>query len=58
MTIYTIIGANRSTEWVAKSFTCRQTATEFLQDCVKISRAADSLADLLMFSPDPTIHTE
>ena len=58
MTIYTVMASTTRVEWIAKSFTCRQTATEFLQDCVKTSRAADSLAKLLMFSPDPTIHTE
>lgn len=58
MTIYTVMASTTRAEWIAKSFTCRQTATEFLQNCVKISRAADSLAELLMFSPDPTIHTE
>lgn len=30
MTIYTIMGTNDHTEWVAKSFICEQTAKEFL----------------------------
>lgn len=58
MTIYTVMASTTRTKWISKSFTCRQTATEFLQDCVKISRIADSLTELLMYSPDPTIHTE
>ena len=58
MTIYTVMGTNEHTEWVAKSFTCEQTATKFLHDCLRATRTANSLTDLLMFSPDPTIHTD
>lgn len=57
MTIYTVMGTNERTEWIAKSFTCEQTATNFLRDCLRIVRAANSLTDILMFSPDPAIHT-
>lgn len=57
MTIYTVMGSTHRTEWVSKSFTCEQTATNFLQDCLIVTRTADSLANLLMFSPDPVIHT-
>lgn len=57
MTIYTVIASTHRTEWIAKSFTCEQTATNFLNDCVRIVRAANSLEDILMFSPDPTIQT-
>ena len=55
MTIYTVMGTNEHTEWVAKSFTCEQAATQFLSDC---ARKADSLSELLDTSPDPTIQTE
>lgn len=58
MTIYTIMGTNEHTEWVAKSFTCEQTATNFLNDCIRITRISTSLTYLLMASPDPTIQTE
>lgn len=58
MTIYTIMGTNEHTEWVAKSFTCERTAINFLNDCIGIAGRADSLTELLMYSPDPTIHTE
>ena len=58
MTIYTIMGNSHRMDWIAKSFTCEQTATEFLRNCLGVTRAANSLADLLMFSPDPTIHTD
>lgn len=55
MTIYTIMGTNVHTEWVAKSFTCEQTATNFLNDCIRVTRTASSIYKLLEFSPDPTI---
>ena len=55
MTIYTIMGTNEHTEWVAKSFTCEQTATNFLNDCIRVTRTASSIYKLLEFSPDPTI---
>ena len=58
MTIYTVMGTNDHTEWVAKSFTCEQSATEFLHFCKSCARRADSLTELLMYSPDPTIQTE
>ena len=58
MTIYTIIGSTDRTEWVAKSFTCERTAIEFLHFCKSCARRADSLTELLMYSPDPTIQTE
>ena len=58
MTIYTVMGANEHTEWVAKSFTCEQTAIKFLHFCKNCARRADSLTELLMYSPDPTIQTE
>ena len=58
MTIYTVMASNTRTEWIAKSFTCEQTANQFLHDCIRAARTANSLADLLMFSPDPTIHID
>ena len=58
MTIYTIMGNSHRIEGVAKSFTCAQTATNFLHDCLIATRTANSLTDLLMFSPDPTIYTD
>ena len=58
MTIYTIMGTNEHTEWVAKSFTCEQTAINFLNDCIKITGISTSLTYLLIASPDPTIQTE
>lgn len=58
MTIYTIMGANEHIEWIAKSFTCEQTATKFLHFCVAVTRRAGSIYQLLEFSPDPTIQTE
>lgn len=58
MTIYTVMGSTNLTEWVSKSFTCEQTATNFLYFCKSCVNQASSLTDLLMFSPDPTIHTE
>ena len=57
MTIYTVMGTNDRTEWIAKSFTCEQTATNFLNDCVRVTRIADSISELLTFSTDPTIQT-
>lgn len=58
MTIYTVMGSTDRIEWIAKSFTCKQTATEFLHFCKSCVNRASSLTDFLMFSPDPTIHTE
>ena len=58
MTIYTIMGSTNRTEWVAKSFTCEQTAINFLNDCIRVTRTASSIYKLLEFSPDPTIQTE
>ena len=57
MTIYTVMGTHDCIEWIAKSFTCEQTATKFLHDCLRATRTAISLTDLLMFSPDTIIHT-
>ena len=58
MTIYTVMGANEHTEWVAKSFTCEQTAIKFLNECIRTTGISTSLTYLLMASPDPTIQTE
>ena len=58
MTIYTIMGANEHTEWVAKSFTCERTAANFLNDCIRIAGISTSVTYLLRVSPDPTIQTE
>lgn len=58
MTIYTIMGTNANTEWIAKSFTCEQTAINFLNDCIRITGISTSFTYLLMASPDPTIQTE
>ena len=58
MTIYTIMGTNEHTEWIAKSFTCEQTAINFLNDCIRSTGVSTSLTYLLMASPDPTIQTE
>ena len=55
MTIYTVMGTNEHTEWIAKSFTCEQTATKFLHLCHAVTRRAGSIHQLLEFSPDPTI---
>ena len=58
MTIYTVMGSTDRMEWIAKSFTCERTATNFLHFCKSCARRADSLSELLEFSPDPTIQTE
>ena len=58
MTIYTVMGTNEHTEWIAKSFTCEQTAINFLNDCIRITGISTSLTYLLRVSPDPTIQTE
>ena len=58
MTIYTIMGTNEHTEWVAKSFTCEQTANKFLHLCRSCANRASSYRELLDTSPDPTIQTE
>ena len=58
MTIYTIMGTNTYTEWIAKSFTCEQTATKFLHFCRRCAYRASSYHELLNTSPDPTIQTE
>ena len=58
MTIYTIMGTNDHIEWIAKSFTCEQTAINFLNDCIRITGISTSLTYLLIASPDPTIQTE
>ncbi len=58
MTIYTVMGSTDRMEWIAKSFTCERTATNFLHFCKSCAGRADSLSELLEFSPDPTIQTE
>ena len=58
MTIYTIMGTNGHTEWVAKSFTCEQAANNFLHFCISCVNRASSYRELLDTSPDPTIQTE
>ena len=58
MTIYTIMGTNEHTEWVAKSFTCEQAANNFLYFCRSCVNGASSYHELLNTSPDPTIQTE
>ena len=58
MTIYTVMGSTGRIEWIAKSFTCEQTAINFLNDCIRITGISTSLTYLLMASPDPTIQTE
>ena len=58
MTIYTVMGSTDRMEWIAKSFTCEQAATEFCRECLNIARAARCLEDILMFSPDPTVHLD
>ena len=58
MTIYTIMGTNEHTEWIAKSFTCERAATNFLHFCISCVNRATSLRYLLIDSPDPTIQTE
>ena len=58
MTIYTVMGTNEHTEWVAKSFICEQTATKFLHFCRSCVNGASSYRELLDTSPDPTIQTE
>ena len=57
MTIYTVMGSTDRTEGIAKSFTCERTATNFLNDCIRVTRRAGSIHELLEFSPDPTINT-
>lgn len=58
MTIYTVMGTNDRTEWIAKSFTCERTATNFLHFCRSCVNGARSYSELLDTSPDPTIQTE
>ena len=53
MTIYTIMGNNDHTEWVAKSFTCERTAIEFLHFCRSCAYRASSVTELRNYSPDP-----
>ena len=57
MTIYTVMGSTDRTEWISKSFTCERTATNFLNDCIRVTRITGSIHELLKFSPDPTINT-
>ena len=58
MTIYTVMGTNNLIEWVAKSFTCEQAATNFLHFCRSCVNGTSSYRELLDTSPDPTIQTE
>ena len=58
MTVYTIMGTNEHTEWIAKSFIDEQAAINFLNDCIRITGISTSFTYLLMASPDPTIQTE
>ena len=58
MTIYTVMGTNQHTEWIAKSFIDEQTAINFLNDCIRITGISTSFTYLLMASPDPAIQTE
>ena len=58
MTIYTVMGTNDHTEWVAKSFTCEEVANNFLHFCISCVNRANSYRELLDTSPDPTIQTE
>ena len=58
MTIYTVMGTNEHTEWIAKSFTCERTANNFLHFCRSCVNGASSYRELLDTSPDPTIQTE
>ena len=58
MTIYTVMGSTDRMEWIAKSFTCERTATNFLHFCRSCAYRASSYHELLNTSPDPTIQTE
>ena len=58
MTIYTVMGSTNHIEWIAKSFIDEQTAIEFLNDCIRITRIATSFTYLFRASPDPTIQTQ
>ena len=58
MTIYTVMGSTDHTEWISKSFTCEQAATNFLHFCGSCVNRASSYRELLDTSPDPTIQTE
>ena len=53
MTIYTIMGLTDRIEWVSKSFTCEQTATNFLHLCRSCAYRARSASELRNYSPDP-----
>ena len=56
MTIYTVMGSTERTEWVSKSFTCQRQAEEFRHVCDNCAYTADSLSELLSYSPDPKLH--
>ena len=58
MTIYTIMGTNEHTEWIAKSFTCEEAANNFLHFCISCVNRANSYRELLDTFSDPTIQTE
>ena len=53
MTIYTVIASTTHTAWIAKSFTCEQTANKFLHLCRSCANRASSVSKLLTYSPDP-----
>lgn len=53
MTIYTVMGSTDHTEWISKSFTCEQTAIEFLHFCRSCANRASSAYELQTYSPDP-----
>ena len=56
MTIYTVMGSTDRTKWVSKSFTCQRQAEEFRHVCDNCAYTADSLSELLNYSPDPKLH--
>ena len=56
MTIYTVMGTNEHTAWIAKSFTCERQAVEFKYFCDSCARRINTLNELLIHSPDPKLH--
>lgn len=55
MTIYTVIASTQRTEWVSKSFTCAQSANDFLNKCKQVAQWAHSKTELIDNSPDPML---
>ena len=53
MTIYTVMGSTGRIEWIAKSFTCEQAATNFLHFCRSCVNRVNSASELRNYSPDP-----